>query len=159
MLPCLFLTFRNGSRAYTVLTIKWDMSSFKFIWNQWLIMIRWGHSRRRELENLPTMMTTSNANIFLVTGPLCGEFTGDRWIPLIKASNAELWRFLRFLAWTNGWVNHLDAGDYKSHCAHYYVTVMTLRALILLMPICFSMCSPRRKINILSYSLWNDVYI
>ena len=27
------------------------------------------------------MMTSSNGNIFRVTGPLCGEFTGDRWIP------------------------------------------------------------------------------
>ena len=26
-----------------------------------------------------------------VTGPLCGEFTGHRWIPHIKASDAELW--------------------------------------------------------------------
>ena len=26
-------------------------------------------------------MTSSNGNIFLVTGPLCGEFTGHRWIP------------------------------------------------------------------------------
>ena len=26
--------------------------------------------------------------------PLCGEFTGHRWIPRTKASNAELWCFL-----------------------------------------------------------------
>ena len=26
--------------------------------------------------------------------PLWGEFTGDRWIPLTKASDAELWCFL-----------------------------------------------------------------
>ena len=30
------------------------------------------------------MMTSSNGNIFRVTGPLCGEFTGDRWIPRTK---------------------------------------------------------------------------
>ena len=40
------------------------------------------------------MMTSSNGNIFRVTGPLCGEFTGHRWIPRIKASDAELWCFL-----------------------------------------------------------------
>ena len=40
------------------------------------------------------MMTSSNGNIFRVTGPLCGEFTGDRWIPRTKASDAELWCFL-----------------------------------------------------------------
>ena len=31
---------------------------------------------------------------FRVTGPLCGEFTGQRWIPCTKASDAELWCFL-----------------------------------------------------------------
>ena len=40
------------------------------------------------------MMTSSNGNIFRVTGPLCGEFTGPRWIPHTKASDAELWCFL-----------------------------------------------------------------
>ena len=33
-------------------------------------------------------------NIFRVNGPLCGEFTGHRWIPLTRASDAELWCFL-----------------------------------------------------------------
>ena len=35
------------------------------------------------------MMTSSNGNIFRITGPLCGEFTGHRWIPLTKASDGE----------------------------------------------------------------------
>ena len=39
------------------------------------------------------MMTSSNGNIFRVSGPLCGEFTGDRWIPFTKTSDAELWCF------------------------------------------------------------------
>ena len=40
------------------------------------------------------MTTSSNGNNFRVTGPLCGEFTGHRWIPLTKGSEAELWCFL-----------------------------------------------------------------
>ena len=40
------------------------------------------------------MMTSSNGDIFRVTGHLCGEFTGPRWIPHTKASDAELWCFL-----------------------------------------------------------------
>ena len=36
-------------------------------------------------------MTSSNGNIFRVTGRLWGEFTGVRRIPLTKASDAELW--------------------------------------------------------------------
>ena len=41
------------------------------------------------------MMTSSNGNIFRVTGHLCGKFTGPRWISRTKASDAELWCFLR----------------------------------------------------------------
>ena len=39
------------------------------------------------------MMTSSNGNIFHVTGHLCGEFTSRRWIPRTKASDAGLWYF------------------------------------------------------------------
>ena len=35
-------------------------------------------------------MTSSNGNIFRVTGHLCAEFTGDRWIPRTNASDAAL---------------------------------------------------------------------
>ena len=35
-------------------------------------------------------MTSSNGNFFLVTGPVCEEFTGHRWIPLTKVGDAEL---------------------------------------------------------------------
>ena len=41
-----------------------------------------------------TMITSSNGNIFRVTGHLWGEFIGPRWIPHTKASDAELWCFL-----------------------------------------------------------------
>ena len=64
-----------------------------------------------------------NRNIFRVTRPLCGDFTDRRWIPLTKASNAELWCFL----WINGWVNNRDAGDLRRHRAHYEVFVMSRR--------------------------------
>ena len=40
------------------------------------------------------MKTSSNGNIFRVTGPVCGEFTGPRWFPHTKATDAELWCFL-----------------------------------------------------------------
>ena len=36
------------------------------------------------------IMTSSNGHIFCVTGPLWGEFTGHRWIPLTKASDVKL---------------------------------------------------------------------
>ena len=50
---------------------------------------------QRALQNECTifqyMMTSSNGNIFRVTGHLCGKFTGPRWISRTKASDAELW--------------------------------------------------------------------
>ena len=67
-------------------------------------------------------MTSSNWNISQVTGPLWGEFTGHRWIPFTKASDALM--FSLIFAWTNGWANHREAGDFRRHHAHYDVTVM-----------------------------------
>ena len=50
------------------------------------------------------MMTPSNGNIFRVTGHLCGEFTGPRWIPHSKASDAGRWCFLWSASeWTVGY--------------------------------------------------------
>ena len=54
----------------------------------WSVVISWGWR--------PTwgIMTSSNGNIFRVTGHLCGEFTGNQWITRTRASDAELWSFL-----------------------------------------------------------------
>ena len=71
-----------------------------------------------------TLMTSSNGSIFRVTGPLCGEFTGNRWIPHTKASDAELCCFLPSAPWINGWVNNREAGDLRRHRAHYDVIVV-----------------------------------
>ena len=68
-------------------------------------------------------MISSKGNIFRVTVPLWGEFTGLRWIPLTKASDAELWCFL-YLRRTKGWANNRDAGDLRRYRVHYDVTVM-----------------------------------
>ena len=70
------------------------------------------------------MMTSTNGNVFRVTGPLCGGFTGHRWIPLTKCSNTELWYFLWSAPEFNGRANNRDAGDMRRHRAHYDVTVM-----------------------------------
>ena len=41
------------------------------------------------VDNLYAMMMSCTGSFFNVTGPLCGEFTGDRWIPLTKTSNVD----------------------------------------------------------------------
>ena len=72
------------------------------------------------------MMTSSNGNIFGVTGPLCGEFTRHRWIPLTKASDVEYWCFLWSAPWINDSVNNRETGDLRRHLTHYDVTVMSI---------------------------------
>ena len=58
------------------------------------------------------MMTSSNGNIFRVTGHLCGEFTGHK----------GQWRgalmFSLICVWINGWVNNREAGDFRRYHAH-----------------------------------------
>ena len=60
--------------------------------------------RFEDFNFLELMMTSSNGNIIRVTGPVCGESTGHRWIPLSKASNVEHWCYLR--SRINGRVDH-----------------------------------------------------
>ena len=77
-------------------------------------------------HGLPSMVTSSNGNIFRVTGPLCRALIGHRWIPHAKASDAELWCYFMF-AWTNVWANHRDAGDLRRHCTDLGQWIFCLR--------------------------------
>ena len=66
------------------------------------------------------MVTSWNGNIFCVSGPLCGEFTGD--------PHKGQWRgalmFSLIHARINSWVNNREAGDLRRHRTHYDVIVM-----------------------------------
>ena len=115
------------------------------LWRWWSIE-HWGHCRGCQYCNRSSdnhtfcgchvasqlqvyTMTSSNGNIFRVTGHLCGEFTCHRWIPLTKASDAELWCFLWSTHWINRWVNNREAGDLRRHRTHHDITVMVENAL------------------------------
>ena len=74
--------------------------------------------------NIHCMMTSSNGDIFCVTGHLCGEFTGPQWIPRTKASDAEL--FSLICVWINNCVNNREAGDLRRYRTHYDVIIMAL---------------------------------
>ena len=73
------------------------------------------------------MMASSNRNLFRVIGPLRGESTGHRWIPLTKASDADFFFLSLVCTRTNGLANNRDAGDLRRHRAHYDITVMAIR--------------------------------
>ena len=70
------------------------------------------------------MMTSSNGNIFRITGHLCGEFTGHRWISRKKGQWRDALMSSLICDWINGWVNNREAGDLRCNGAHYDVTVM-----------------------------------
>ena len=70
------------------------------------------------------MMTSSNGNIFRVTGLLCGEFTGPGEFPSHKGQWRGALMFSLICARTNRWVNNREAGDLRRHQAHYDVKVM-----------------------------------
>ena len=71
-------------RVPAMLQFLSSLNKFVTLW-QPLSLCRWSQT---------DMMTSWNGNICRVTGPLCGEFTGHRWIPCTNASDAELWYFL-----------------------------------------------------------------
>ena len=69
-----------------------------------------------------SMKTSSNGNIFRVTGLLRGEFTGHQW------SGAFIFSLIY------AWANKDNVGDLKHHRAHYDVTVMRVVPLVGLYP-------------------------
>ena len=71
------------------------------------------------------MMKSSNGNIFRVTGSLCVEFIGHRWIHKGQWRGALM--FPLVCSWTNSWVNDIDASDLRRHRAHYDIIVLSIR--------------------------------
>ena len=62
-------------------------------------------------------MTSSNGDIFRVTGHLFGEFPHKgQWHGALM--------FFLICVWINGWVNNCEAGDLRRYRDHYDVTVM-----------------------------------
>ena len=83
------------------------------------------------------MMTSSNGNIFCVTGPLCGEFTVSGEFPAQRPVSGAL-VFSLICARMNGWVNNREAGDLRRYRAHYDVIVMVVLDLVQLNNQCFT---------------------
>ena len=90
----------NITRLYTTKTTKAcaNVAGHTLYRGQAIIWTNYGlaycHPRNIHMFFMYTMMTSSNGSISRVPGPLRGESTGDRWIPLTQASDAELWCFL-----------------------------------------------------------------
>ena len=87
------------------MSLKWNI---EFIHTHGLI-------HRMQVANC--MMTSSNGNIFRVTGHLCGE---------IPAQRPVMWSFDVFfdLRLNENLINNREAGDLRRYRAHYDVIVM-----------------------------------
>ena len=101
-----------------------------------------------------TMITSSNGNIFCVTGHLCGEFNGHM---IVNSPQTGQWRgtliFHLICAWINGWVNNGEAGDLRRHRAHYDITVRMIANAWLVWGCCPQI---RSSWHVLSYKTWLD---
>ena len=109
-------------------TFNWNLNSVWYLYNTVSICATIAMTFDK------CMMTSSNGNIFRVTGNLCGEFTGLRWIPRIKGQWRGALMFSFICTRINGWVNNDEAGDLGRHRTHNDVTVMdhgNIRILIL----------------------------
>ena len=84
------------------------------------IFLKWWRHQPNTLIH-EHMITSSNGNIFRITGHLCGEFTGPRWIPRTKANDAELWCFFdlrlkkRLSKQSWGWSLETPSRPFRSH--------------------------------------------
>ena len=75
------------------------------------------------MAHLKIMMTSSNGNVFRVTGPLYSP------VP-VNSPHKGQWRgalmFPLICAWINDWVNNREAGDLRRYSSHYDVSVMLI---------------------------------
>ena len=114
----------NPKKSFTrinALTKMDSLEGYKVFGIDWFLL---------DAYKLANMMTSSNGNIFRVTGHSCGDLTGHQWIPLTKASDAGLLIFSLICPWINVKVKNGEAGDLRRHRAHYDVIAMPILAFL-----------------------------
>ena len=86
-----------------------------------------GNMKQFACSYVSSMMTSSNGDIFCVTGYWPFVY-GIHRSPMNSPHKGH-WRgalmFSFICAWINGWVNYGEASDLRRHRAHYDVTVMS----------------------------------
>ena len=84
------------------------------------------------MEYIPWMMTSSNENIFRVTGPSCGEFTGPGEFPTQRPVT-QIFDVSFICVWINGSINNREVGDLRRYRAHSDVIVIPWMMLLVLL--------------------------
>ena len=85
------------------------------------------HQYRPAIRLKTSMMTSSNGDIFRVTGLFVRGIHRSPVNSLHKGQRRGALMFSLICVWTNNCVNNRDAGDLRRHRAHYDVTVMSTR--------------------------------
>ena len=91
----------------------WFETPLRSLWRHRIVVSHWILTRATDrdvyhisgwLDNSKFTITSSHGTIFPVTGPLWGESTGHRWIPLIRDQwGGTLMFFISIFARTKGW--------------------------------------------------------
>ena len=77
-----------------------------------------------EFSSLVDMITSSNGNIVRVTGPLCGEFTGRRWIPRTQKPVTRSFDVFFHLCLKRQLSKQWRRWWFESYRAHYDIIVL-----------------------------------
>ena len=91
---CIWITFGCNNSHYHWLSLYQRLNFGSYHHANFIVIDAVSNNKNSNMtilsfsEMQPCMMTSSNGNICRVTGPLCGEFTCHRWIPLTKTSDA-----------------------------------------------------------------------
>ena len=94
---------------------------FSIVGSLWFrLTISSSSSSSSSSATIDSMMTSSNRNIFRVTGHLCRS--------PVNSPHKGQWRgafmFSLMCAWINRWANNREARDLSRYCAHHDVIVM-----------------------------------
>ena len=85
-----------GSKSFPNLVNLWIVVKLQ---TNWFFTVKTKRAKWHGQKPIHWSQLLSHDNVmkwkhFLRYWPLCGEFTGDRWIPRTKASDADIWCFL-----------------------------------------------------------------
>ena len=107
-------TFQGNSNRNSIIFILKKNTLENVVCQKWRPFCPGGRWVNISTSITRVTMISSNGNIFRVTGPLCGEFIGHRWIP---AQSPVTWSFDVFLSKQScGWWFETPSRSLWRHC-------------------------------------------
>ena len=105
-----------------ILPIHWQILQILLLYtlgNLWALRFKSSYGcLNAHPGTISIMRTTSHGRAYRFTGTFWGESTGHRWIPLTKASDADLCCLLLIATWINCWTYNWVAGNLGHRDSH-----------------------------------------